>query len=508
MAKGEFVSLNIKSFQGTWLFPAVLLLAVGCGSNGQGSPVAAAESNYKTASSTETSNTNAQAKPSPILETSPNTPLEDQLNVAPKGLFISLPPLPGGSRARHQLTASGAALIITGGIAGDEAFSAILAFRIDKGIFEILPVSLLKARFGHTATAVPGPDAILGTRDDGILIIGGYNGKNAVASVELIHPDPNKDGSFKDARIESLTDLPFGLADHGSILATRPENETQVSSVLITSGMAFTSDSTNQSTNSSVEVSQRGVAAVTNASLLYKISYQSDGQARGEIQSIPQPQFARRGHCLTLLPGPDGEVGSFDDQILVTGGLGYNIANLDLGVASQIIDSPEIYEPSLDRWTTVTLLGERDLKRGRSSHRAILTSKGLLLIGGISENGPILTCVFLEIEAQDPSLAEVHFAGKLKQAREHPEIAFLGDMIFVVGGFNENLDSPLDSVETFNPKAKRPSFQKHSARLGTPRVFHAMAEFDNKLIITGGYTQPGLLTEPDAEFYNPVRAVK
>ncbi|MDF1662060.1 MAG: hypothetical protein P1V97_09830, partial [Planctomycetota bacterium] len=173
-----------------------------------------------------------------------------------------------------------------------------------------------------------------------------------------------------------------------------------------------------------------------------------------------------------------------------------------------IIDSPEIFEQCLNRWTTVTLLGEADLKVGRSAHRALATNFGVLLVGGIAESGPQHTSVWLDIDPADPSLAELRFAGKLKQAREHPEIAFLGNMIFVVGGFNEELDTALDTVETFNPADKTPLFEKHESILGTPRVFHAMVEFDNRLIITGGYTQPGLLTEPDAEFYNPVNTVK
>lgn len=477
----------------------VLLVFVGCGSQGGGSALA---------DTNETASNRTQAQSSQeINKLSDKDPLSN-FNVSPRGLFVALPKLPGGSRARHQMTRCGAGLLISGGIAGDQVFSTLLIFNTDKGRFETLPIRLAEARFGHTATAVPGPDGELGTRDDGVLIVGGHDGKHAVASVELIHPDPNGDGSFRDARIESLTKLPFGLADHGAVLATRPDRQNIASAVLITGGMAFTTESSDHGHNSSVEVSEDGVPAVTNASLFYKVSYDSLNHGQGEIQSISQPQFARRGHAVTVLPGLDRKVGTFDDQILVTGGLGYDISQVSLGVSSQIIDSPEIFEPSLNRWTTVTLLGDADLKIGRSAHRALATNFGVLLVGGMSESGPLLTSVWLDIDPTDPSLAELRFAGKLKQAREHPEIAILGDMIFVVGGFNEELDSALDTVETFNPAGKRPVFEKHEAILGTPRVFHAMVEFDNRLIITGGYTQPGLLTEPDAEFYNPVNTVK
>lgn len=495
----ESVSVSKGHFK--WLASLALLFVIGCGSQGEGSAVleAAPKPNRQAEE-----NIQEQINPSDSFQGAPHS----SFNLSPRGLFVALPALPGGSRARHQMTRSGAGLLISGGIAGDQVFSKLLIFNSARGAFETLPIKLREARFGHTATAVPGPDNVLGTRDDGVLIVGGYNGKFAVASVELIHPDPNGDGVYSDARHESLTKLPFGLADHGAVLASRPDSQTNASAVLITGGMAFTKDSAEQDHKASVELSQDGVPAVTNASIFYKITYNSLNQARGEIDGISQPQFARRGHAVTLLPGLDKKIGTFDDQILVTGGLGYDISQVATGISSQIMDSPEIYEPSLNRWTTVTLLGEADLKPGRSAHRALATNFGVLLVGGISESGPQRTSVWLDIDPADPSLAELRFAGKLKQAREHPEIAYLGNMIFVVGGFNEELDTALDTVETFNPADKIPLFEKHESILGAPRVFHAMVEFDNRLIITGGYTQPGLLTEPDAEFYNPVNTVK
>jgi hypothetical protein len=497
-SKGELpVFVSVTQFHSRWIFGFILILAMGCGSNGQGSSRASPTELVKSSGS------NGVAVDKEAGSSS--RPIDLTVN----GVFVALPPLPGGSRARHQLTVSGAALVITGGIAGEQVFSDILIFLSNKGLFERLPVALKDARFGHTATAVPGPDGVLGTRDDGVLVVGGCDDKkNAVSSIELIHPDPNGDGSFKDATIEQLTNLPFGMADHAAILAVRPENETQAAAVLITGGIAFTSDSKDRVSNSSVNVSQRGVPAVTNASLLYKVQYRSDGRGIGEIQSITQPQFARRGHSITLLSGPDKISGTFDDQVLIAGGIGYNISNLELGVAKQVIDSPEIFEPGLNRWTTVTLLGEARLKRGRSAHRAVATSKGVLLVGGASESGSMLTAIWLEIEATDPSLAEVRFAGELKQGREHPELAFSGGLIFVVGGFNERLDSPLDTVETFNSEDEAASFEELKGRLSSARVFHAIVEFDNRLIITGGYTQAGLPTEANAEFYNPVRAAK
>ncbi|MDF1662061.1 MAG: hypothetical protein P1V97_09835, partial [Planctomycetota bacterium] len=310
-----------------WLTGVALLFVVGCGSQGEGSSVLEAAPNSQAQTQIQTGS-DAQATSS---EPNKNIPLSN-FNLSPRGLFVALPALPGGSRARHQMTNSGAGLLISGGIAGDQVFSTLLIFNRESGAFETLPIKLREARFGHTATAVPGPDNVLGTRDDGILIVGGYDGKHAVASVELIHPDPNGDGSYKDARNESLVKLPFGLADHGAVLATRPDRQTDVSAILITGGMAFTKDSAEQGHNSAVEVSQEGVPAVTNASLFYKVTYNSLGRARGEIQAISQPQFARRGHAVTLLPGLDKKVGTFDDQILVTGGLGYDISQVSTGI--------------------------------------------------------------------------------------------------------------------------------------------------------------------------------
>lgn len=420
-------------------------------------------------------------------------PPEIELEPAPQetGVFLPLPELPGGARARHQLTLSGAGLILTGGHSDDIALDDILAYNAFKNRFETLPIRLEQGRFGHSATRIPGPDGIPGNNDDAILIIGGYNGQRAIAGVEIIHPDPDGNGDLSDARIQSLPPLPFGLVDHIGILALNPKDNADRAGVFVMGGLASEFDGDAPST-----------LAVTSAAVVYQVSYLRSIEAVGEVDIITQPFYARRDHSVTLLPGPDGRIGSFDDRLFIFGGRGFRLDAPGDGKLQALVQ-PELYEPARDRWTTISILGDPGLIQGRYGHRAVRFDGRLLIVAGTGDQGPSTTALWLDLDPDNLALAEISEAGQIQTPRQNPEVAWIdAGHLLLAGGFEPTLGAILDSVEIYDVEGE--SFYELDSGLTTPRVFHALQALGPRVIVTGGLTGSATLKRPDVElFINP-----
>lgn len=440
--------------------------------------------------------------------------------LAAEGLFVSLPELPGGARARHTLTDLGGTLLLVGGLGEEGAFGDVLAFHPGVGRFEITALKLATPRYGHTATPLPGPDGRLGTADDALLIAGGFDGHAAVPGLELIQPDPDGDGRLDDARVVTLGRLPFGLTGHGAVLALQPTRPDSESVVVLHGGLAIPLTES---------PGGRDRPAVTNATLRVEVRFAEDGEAGARTEAAAQPSRARRDHTLTALPGSDGRLGTLDDLVLVVGGRGLVLDGSRSGAtptraragaadgdnagdtdskngthgetteALELLSTPEVYEPLHDRWTAVEVLGEDAALVARDRHRAVRLGRSVLLFGGRGRSGGIVEVVELRLDANNPALAEAEVTGRLETAREYPEAALVDGLVLITGGFSEELGVALDSAELFDPSLGR--VLPLVSRLGAPRLFHAVEVFGGRVFLTGGYAEPRRFRRPDAEFF-------
>lgn len=477
-------SRNARAFvRAEMVFAWVLLIALGCNSNGQAALSSAAEPQTDTNSSKVTE---------PLRKNA-----ENKAETTDKPIVVTLASLPEASRARHRLTKTGAGLVLTGGKSKQRLLSSILVYQNDKEGFQKLPVTLSQGRYGHSATALPGADAIMGTADDAVLVVGGFDGEQALSSVEVIVPDPNGDGRFNDAQVIAGEDLPYALAEHSASLALKAQDETDASAVLLCGGMLFRES----------EDGQQEKASVTSAALLVTVIHDRDIQIKTRL--ISQPRYARRGHSASVLPGADGQLGTLDDLVVIYGGRGLRVDRRAVLVSQNqdesyhSLSAAEVYEAAFDRWTQVTLLGERELIKERVNHRAVVLGQDLLIIGGRHDGGLAERALRLRIEGNNPALADLEDAGLMRQSREHPELAKTKGQVFVLGGFNENLGRALDSIEVYTPKRGRLSkpgrFKRSNLRLSASRVYHAVADYQGHIVVTGGYVEPNTLQQPDVE---------
>lgn len=102
---------------------------------------------------------------------------------------------PPGNRLFHSLNAVvGSRAIIAGGAMADgwQAIDQVLIFdpfrdrESGEGPFTIVPGRLPHPVYNHTATSLPGPDGLVDTEDDVILVVGGTDGSSARGELTLL----------------------------------------------------------------------------------------------------------------------------------------------------------------------------------------------------------------------------------------------------------------------------------------------------------------------------------
>jgi hypothetical protein len=246
---------------------------------------------------------------------------------------------------------------------------------------------------------------------------------------------------------------------------------------------------------------QGGAPAATSVALLYRV----DGEAAtvaGRSVQISQPRVARYEHTAVLLAGPDGVAGTDDDRVLVFGGIGLDptAAAANDAVALGPLASAEVYEPALDRWSSVRSKNPLPpAARPRHGHRcAHLSNGGALVLGGQdSAKEGVLDALAIELDRHDPSLASFTPAATLAHARRDAELAEIEDgRIVLAGGVDPATGRILTDAEVFSPDGRT---REPTASLGGARTQHSLAALGAQLLVLGGIGDPDTYGHPTAE---------
>ncbi len=199
------------------------------------------------------------------------------------------------------------------------------------------------------------------------------------------------------------------------------------------------------------------------------------GEASGAVY-LYEPRLDWWG-ALTQMPAARGALTAtvYGDSIYVIGGIEVD------GVSSRI----DVYKPESDSWSEGPLL-----RSGRSHMSAVTVGKLIYIIGGKDETGG--TTLDL-VEALDPTNGAWAEVQELGVGRANFGVLEHRGRLYILGG--ENIDSALDSVETFDPKtALWHNYQP------LPSALHgaATATVDGIAYSIGGSVGPGLSVVGDA----------
>jgi len=169
-----------------------------------------------------------------------------------------------------------------------------------------------------------------------------------------------------------------------------------------------------------------------------------------------------------------------DGTVLIAGG--YN---------GSVLSSAEIYDPILQKFTTVGALHS-----ARDAHAAALLPNGKVLIA----SGLDATA-----ELYDPVAQTFALTGNLNTARQYPSATLLPNgKVLIVGGLQSNGATGIGTAELYDPAAGGFSF---TGNLNNARGAHTATLLpDGTVLVAGGYNCPGTCTNPiqgTAEIYNP-----
>lgn len=405
----------------------------------------------------------------------------------------------GNSLQGHTVTQlpGGSVLVAGGGIDGpsDQCW-----LREPNGNW-IGPIILKHPRQWHTATYYEGRDATRQTADDAVILTGGFNGEQALSSIEVILPFArvNPDDPREMPRAYPLQPKPEALTErffHRAHLRDPlfdPNGE--IKARLIIAGGQINS----QELNASIEELTIDIAWPEGA--------QEPEIGRVELRSLGYLQFPRVFHTSALIKHENGE------QLLLYGGWG-----------AQGFDEPHVMIPIHDPTAVLSHAELVDLTSGQSrllgdkfpprrSHAMVAVAGDnptLLVIGGttdaplgarrgadLSASATALRLVLQHIEDPDvrnasPVEFQLHVseAGTMAVPRHDVGIAQLSnsdsnqtDLLLIIGG--EEDGAPTDRVELYDVKSAR--FAPLCQGLVAPRQGCAVVPSDGDLwLIVGG----------------------
>jgi hypothetical protein len=450
---------------------ALVLAAAGCAPGGSSHAAALAGPSPATASLAPAPGVTADAASLTVPVAKPTA----------ASTFVGVPDPDGGARARSRVTllSSGAALV-TGGVTAKGATGQVLYYDPVAASFTVLAgAELAFARYDHEATLLPSGSEVL--------VTGGFDGHTQLASVELIELDLK---SPQASRSQQLSALPEGRAEHRAVLvpvgAKTGKPWSGGASVLVVGGC----------------VARPGRNAVpSSSSFLYTLETGADGHVRSgrAVPSASQPRVARFGHQAILLPGADRTLGTDDDRVLVWGGFGADADAVGEETTMGPLAAPEVYEPSLDRWSTVRVEGTAPAPR--FEHRMALTADGgALIVGGQSSTTPPVapaSVATLELDAHDPTLGRAGTGANLAHGRVAPEIATLEDgRILVSGGFDPVRNVALDDAEVLSANGQS---VEPPVSIGQGRYDHGLAAIGlSQVLVFGGRSSPETFGSPSS----------
>ena len=185
--------------------------------------------------------------------------------------------------------------------------------------------------------------------------------------------------------------------------------------------------------------------------------YQYNAHSNAWSEAAPMPS-ARAGLAATV----------YGDRVYVIGGVG----------ESAVSSRTDIFDPSSDSWRQGP-----SLQSGRSHMTAVAAGRLIYVIGGKDESGGAVLDL---VETLDPTTGARAEVQRLDVGRSNLGALEHNGKVFILGG--ENIDSALDSVEAFDPKAARwLTYQP----LPTPLHGAATANVDGIAYAIGGSVEPG-----------------
>jgi uncharacterized repeat protein (TIGR01451 family) len=327
--------------------------------------------------------------------------------------------------------------------------------------------SLGMARDLHTATLLPN-----GT----VLVVGGYDGTNSLASAELYDP---VNGTW-------TTTGSLGIARKGHTATVLPNG-----TVLVVGG----NDGTNSLASAELYDPATGTwsatgsfgigryyhtaTLLTNGKVLVAGGYDGSTSlasaelydpATGACTPVGSLATARDLHTATLLP---------NGTVLVVGG--YDGTNS--------LASAELYDPANGAWSATGNLGTvRDL------HTATLLTNGKVLVAGGYDGSTSLASA----ELYDPATGAWSATGSFTTGRYYHAAASLPNGTVLVAGGYDGTDF-LISAQLYDPDA---GTWTATSGVGTARGYHTLTSLLNgKVLVAGGYNGTSLLAS--TQLYDP-----
>lgn len=392
------------------------------------------------------------------------------LDVTPAGEcapFRPIPAFPGlsGELRGHTATAlpDGRAVVVGGGI--DRPLADVWIWEQD-GSWGV-PLSLKQPRQWHSAHYLPGDDGLPGTSDDAVIVVGGFDGEKALASIEVILPasDP--------PQVLPVTDISGVLAPRyyhtGHTRAAGPPSR-----IVLVGGQR-----------------NRAELGAALEELEVRVAYPPgalDPEVRVAVRPLGLLRYPRTRHASGLLLYEGREV------LLVLGGWGANAFDkpsvpFPIDDPHFVLCHPELLD--LDQPGPTVLAAPGPLDRRRDLHLLPLDTGELLLVGGTAQPlrmgegwGPTRPlqdtrlAYRLRVSAQDKALAlEAQQAGSLNANRHALTPLLLGDGSWLLVGGSEGAGST-QRVERFLPTVD--DFAPFCDQLRVPRE-HAQA-----VLVAGG----------------------
>lgn len=186
-------------------------------------------------------------------------------------------------------------------------------------------------------------------------------------------------------------------------------------------------------------------------------------------------------HTATLLP---------DGKVLVTGGAYNDGGNV------RYRSSCEIFDPATNTWEDTA-----PMNSARGEHTAtLLPDSSVLVVGGRNYSPSLGYDITLDS-------AEIYSGGiwttlpSMSDARQgHASVLLQNGNVFVIGGYDDNTDTYLNSTTIFNSNTHT---WMAGNSLTTARAYHtATATLDNRILVVGGIGGGSSFPLDSAEIYN------
>ena len=370
-------------------------------------------------------------------------------------------------RADHTATLlRNGKILVTGGVnlAGDVASAEIY----DPGTDTWQPAgSLSTPRKGHTATLLP---------NGSVLVVGGTL---VTSDVEIYQLSIYLGGS-------PWTSLPTTLVPTAYHTATLlPTGKVLIAGGSNSGGMLADSFLYDLASNDRIRANLRYPRSGHAATLLINGTVLATGGSSVAPVEFFAPQFtlnstaakslsiARDSHTANLLPS---------GKVLVAGGVG-----------SAVLASSELYDATLDTWSTAG-----SLSTARYGHTSTLLTNGqVLVVGGA---GSDFYTLLPNAELYNSTANTWSSGGNLAVSRRnHTSTLLANGKVLVVGGNNGSLNSPFSSVELYDPATNAWTPAKP---LSSGRSLHTATLLANgKVLVAGGRGASGALMS--VELYEP-----